>query len=141
VSDIYEVVIESNDPSVNARLIVKADTTQALHDRLTAVADGGAFAIIGAATRCLREDVEAQKNLGAALDARPDSPPADNPEPAPTPPPAQKPQEPHENPWGTPQDDGPNLPQAGQQAPAQAPQAAPPQQGGNFPPAPKWARK
>lgn len=144
MADAYEVTIESNDPEVTSRIVVRGDNPQQLHDRLTAVVDGGQFALIGAATRCLREDIDAQKALGKELGAVPDAPPALEPPVATTP--ATKPAEASveppkvdENPWGVEQDNAPNLPTLSK--PAQTPPAstAPPQSGA-FPPAPKWAK-
>lgn len=134
MGEAFEVVIESNDPTVGSRMIVRADTVQALHDRLTAVVDAASFTLIGAATSAMRAEVDAHRTLGAELDARPDDAPVQAPKPANEPPVQQAPAS---NPWNEEQS-APSLPTPTQpSAPAQTPPAQP---AGNFPPMPKWAQ-
>lgn len=135
MSEAFEVVIESNDPSVGSRMIVRADSVQALHDRLTAVVDAASFTLVGAATAAMRAEVEAHRTFGDRLEARPDDAPVEAPKTEPEPP-AQ--QAPASDPWSEGLD-APNLPAPSTPAtpPTPAPSAPP---AGNFPPKPKWAQ-
>ncbi|GAA1411809.1 hypothetical protein AUR04nite_00830 [Glutamicibacter uratoxydans] len=131
MSDAFEVTIESHDPLIKAKLVVKADTVQALHDRLVATVDAASFSLIGAAVSAMRDEAEAQRTIGERLEGRPDDAPMDTPptSQAESASPAEKPSS---NPWSDEQS-APNLP---------ASSAPPAPQGGDssLPPLPKWAQ-